>query len=805
MNYNFPRQSLPYRKKTKEWMKDCIKFADSHSVLSDSNVRKTVAHKKLNYDLLDGKLNMEDLIKVLNPQGFKYEKRDMFTPINHYPIINKVINLLMGEEMATQLDLKAVITNPTSITEKENNKKAEIIQSLQRIIEDTSLSEEEYNQKIQEISKYYTYDYQDFREMRANELLNHFSKEQNFKNIFNDGFYDVLAVNEAIFQVTLEHGEPVLRKLNPKKVHVYGNGSSNRVEDADIVVIEDYWQIGRIFDTYGKQLSIKDVKFLEEMEQAATGKVVNDDKYGEYGDPLTHFLFGEYSENITLDDNTNLCFTDGTTFSQLPYDINGNVRVLQVYWKSLRKIQEIKYYDPETGKVDYKIMTEDYIPDTDRGEESESYYINEAWHGVMIGAGEEAIYVDLGPCPIQYNRMSNPSRCHFGIIGQIFNHNESKPYSIVDQIKPWSYLYDAIMDKFVRTVQNNMGKLVQFNAAMMPDGWKFEDWIYYAKTAGIVMVNPMKEGMKGAAKNKLAGAFQVPPVIDAELGNSIQYMVSTLQYIEQAVANLIGITPQRLGAIQNRETVGGVERSTLQSSHVTRWYFEKYNDLKRRVYECVLETAKIGAKGRNIKYQFVSSDLTQRISAFDGDEFAECDYGLVVSTDYDIEKFRNEVDQAATAALQNNMISFSGYLKLKATGSLSEKIKQLEQDEAQMRQYNQQMQQQQLQAQQQQAQMNMQLEQSKLQQQDTMNQRDNETKLLVANMQAQYKRDADGDGVINEGEDTQDLNEKIRQFNEKMKLDRNKFEYQKQKDKRDNDTKLTIAKMHPKNTTNKTN
>ena len=154
MNYNFPRQSLPYRKKTKEWMKDCIKFADSHSVLSDSNVRKTVAHKKLNYDLLDGKLNMEDLIKVLNPQGFKYEKRDMFTPINHYPIINKVINLLMGEEMATQLDLKAVITNPTSITEKENNKKAEIIQSLQRIIEDTSLSEEEYNQKIQEISKY---------------------------------------------------------------------------------------------------------------------------------------------------------------------------------------------------------------------------------------------------------------------------------------------------------------------------------------------------------------------------------------------------------------------------------------------------------------------------------------------------------------------------------------------------------------------------------------------------------------------------------------------------------------------------
>ena len=109
MTYNFPRQSLPYRKKTKEWCKDCIKFADSHSILSSSAVRKTVAHKKLNYDLLNGKLNMPDLIRVLNPNGFKFERKDMYTQINHYPIVNKVIELLVGEEMASQMDLKAVI------------------------------------------------------------------------------------------------------------------------------------------------------------------------------------------------------------------------------------------------------------------------------------------------------------------------------------------------------------------------------------------------------------------------------------------------------------------------------------------------------------------------------------------------------------------------------------------------------------------------------------------------------------------------------------------------------------------------
>ena len=104
MDYNFPRQSISYKKKTKEWCKECMKFADTHSILSSSSVRKTAAHKKLNYDLLNGDIHMDDLIKVLNPQGFKFERKDMFSKINHYPIINKVINLLVGEEMSSQQD-----------------------------------------------------------------------------------------------------------------------------------------------------------------------------------------------------------------------------------------------------------------------------------------------------------------------------------------------------------------------------------------------------------------------------------------------------------------------------------------------------------------------------------------------------------------------------------------------------------------------------------------------------------------------------------------------------------------------------
>lgn len=68
------------------------------------------------------------------------------------------------------------------------------------------------------------------------------------------------------------------------------------------------------------------------------------------------------------------------------------------------------------------------------------------------------------------------------------------------------------------------------------------------------------------------------------------------------MSEVVGITKQREGQISNRETVGGVERSTLQSSHITEWLFQIHDDVKRRALECFLETAKIAIKGKSLKF-----------------------------------------------------------------------------------------------------------------------------------------------------------------------------------------------------------
>lgn len=777
---NLPPQQLPFSKKNKKWRAAHLDWADSKTFFNYSLVRKSVIHKKINYDLLNGKLHMTDLEFVLNPEHIQAG----FIPdrIQHYPIMNSKLNVLRGEESKRVFDYKVVVTNPNAISEIENNKKEELLQRLQQLVADTSQSEEEFNQEIQKLSDYYTYEWQDMREIRANALVNHYWKEYNMPLMFNDGFMDAMAVGEEMYQCDIVGGEPIVERINPLKIRIFKSGYSNRIEDADIIIIEDYWSPGRVIDTFYDVLSKKDMEYIESLPdhigQAAVDSMDNIDE--RFGFVNNHMVGEEISTDGFYFDPFNL-FSDSMTNTLLPYDLAGNLRVLRVYWKSRRRIKKVKSYDPETGEEVYNFYPETYIIDKDAGEEEQIFYINEAWEGTKIGTD---IYVNMRPRVVQYNRLSNPSRCHFGIIGSIYNLNDSRPFSLVDMMKQYNYLYDAIHDRLNKMMAKNWGKILKLDLAKIPKGWDVEKWMYYAKTNGLAVEDSFKEGNIGASTGKLAGALNNASsgVIDAEFGNSIQSQINLLEFIKMEMSEVAGITRQREGQVSNRETVGGVERATLQSSHITEWLFVQHEDVKRRVLECFLETAKIALRGRSKKFQYILPDNSVRIMEIDGDEFAEADYGLVVDSSQGIQELSQKLDLLAQAALQNQTLSFSTIMKLYNSCSLAEKQRLVERDERAIQERNAQAQQQQIQVQQQEIQAKQEMERMKMEQEDRLNMRDNETKLVIANINAQKTQEGD-DGIqepMSESE-RENLREKIRQFDEKMKLDRERLELDKKK------------------------
>lgn len=796
---NLPPQQLPFSKKNKKWRKAHLDWADSKTFFNYSLVRKSVIHKKINYDLLNGKLHMSDIELMLNPDSIKAG----FVPdrIQHYPIMNSKLNVLRGEESRRVFDYRVIVTNPNAISEIENNKKEELLQNLQKLMADTSKSEEEFNQELEKLNDYYTYEWQDMREIRGNAILNHYVKEYNIPLLFNNGFMDAVTVGEEIYQCDIVGGEPVIERLNPLKVRIFKSGYSNKIEDADIIIIEDYWSPGRVIDTYHDVLSKKDIEYIENIPdhigQASIDSMDNIDE--RFGYVNNHMVGEEISTDGFYFDPFNL-FSDSISNSLLPYDLAGNIKVLRMYWKSRRRIKKVKSYDPETGEEVYNFFPETYIIDKDNGEEEQIFYINEAWEGTKIGTD---IYVNMRPRVVQYNRLSNSSRCHFGIIGSIYNLNDSRPFSLVDMMKRYNYFYDVIHDRLNKIMARNWGKLLRLDFAKIPKKWDIEKWMYYAKVNGIAVEDSFKEGNIGAANGKLAGALNNSSsgVIDAEFGNSIQSQINLLEFIKMEMSEVVGITRQREGQISNRETVGGVERATLQSSHITEWLFVVHDDVKRRVLECFLETAKIAFKGRSKKFQYILSDNSMRIMDIDGDEFAEADYGLVVDNSQGTQELAQKLDMLAQAALQNQALSFSTIMRLYNSSSLAEKQRLVERDEQAIQARNAQAQQQQLQTQQQIVQLENEQRLAEMQQKEQANIRDNETKIIVAQIQANSKED--GISEPETDDDRANLREKIREFDEKMRLEKEKLSFEREKHSDDVRIKEKSLKKNKNTNSNK--
>lgn len=787
---NLPPQMLAYNRKTKEWRRAHLDWADRRTYYFGNMVRNSLLKKRVNYNLINGVLDMRDVELILNPDNVNA----LYVPesIQHFPIMNSKLHVLQGEESKRRFEFKVVVTNPNSISEIENSKFSMLQEQVQAMIEDENLSEEEFDKELDKLSYYFDYQWQDMIEMRASTILSHYMKELNIPKTFNDGFMDAMICGEEIYQCDIVGGEPTFERLNPLKVHIFKNGFSNRVEDADLIILIDFWSPGRILDTYFDVLTKKDVDSIDKLASTfSSDSMYNIDERNAFIN--TAEIDGTDISGGTIVENFLLMGQSGFSATSNYYDLQGNIRVLRLYWKSKRKIKKVKSYDPETGEEIFDFYPETYIIDKTLGEEEEIFWINEAWEGTKIGPD---IYVNMRPRIVQYNRISNPSRCHFGIVGSMYNLNDSRPFSLVDMMKPYAYFYDVIYDRLNKAIAANWGKIVKLDLAMVPKNWEIDKWLYYAKVNHVAVTDSFKEGNGGAAQGKIAGALnnQSSGVIDAEQGNYIQEHINLLEFIKNEMGEVAGITRQREGQISNRETVGGVERSNLQSSHITEWLFTMHDDVKKRALECFLETTKIAMRGRNKKFQYITSDGAIKSLEIDGDTFADSDYGIVVDASPETQNLASKLDALAQAALQNQTLSFSSIMKIYTSSSLSEIRRTIEKDEQAIQERQAEQAQQEQEIAQQQMQAEMEMKQAEMDFQDMLNQRDNETKILIEQIKQSGNAEQEAPEVQDNSMERAKLDEQIRQFNERLAFDRTKLSEEiaiKEKD-------LAIKKAKPK-------
>jgi hypothetical protein len=672
-----PQQRLPKTRKGKAWRKRVIDSVDSNwGRYNNITVRDGYLNKKINQNLYEGKTNKSDMGLYLNPFGIV--GLNVNNDVGHHNIIVPKIDLLVGEEANRDFDYTVIVTNPDAVSDKQNAKRNYISDEITKIVMDDDIEESEVQKRIESLEKYAKYSFKDVKELTANRLLRHYSLEQNFTRIFTEGFKDALIMGEEIYECGVLDSEPYIKKVNPHKLYTVRDNTSSRIEDSDIIIIEDYWSPGKVLDVFYKELKPKDIDHISTAKDWSG----EDGRYDPTIQPI--ILAGNSvdmdSSNLTNDiislaEQNGYNENNGSAY----IDDNGNIRVLKVLWRSQKLIKKVKYYD-DNGTVQYKIRSEEYEIDETLGEEATNLWVNEWWEGTKIAYD---IYVEMQPRKIQYNRMDSPSLGHPGIVGEIYNTNEGRAISMVERMKGYQYLYDAVWDRLTKALAKNLGKVMEVDMAKIPKNWDVGKWLYYATTMGIGLVDSFKEGNKGASTGKLAGNYNTTgKVLDLETGSYIQQHIELLAYIKMEMSELAGITKQREGQISNRETVGGVERSVMQSAHITEWWFLKHEDVKRRALGVFLETAKQALKGTTKKVQYILDDLSIEMLNIDGEEFSDADYGVLVTSDKHTKMFRQSMIENAQAALQNQLIKYSDLFTIYSSASLVEMRKTIEDSES---------------------------------------------------------------------------------------------------------------------------
>jgi len=635
----FPRQKIPTGKKNREWYKQCVDSAEMLAVLrADSTAEQ---HRKMFIweDLDNDIINEGEIEKVFNPM--QLTQSSFPASIKNYPLSVPKLDLLQGEELKRRFDWSVMAKNEDAYSNYSKNLRDEIIQAAITHIQQETPDQQQIEQRIQEISKYFKYEFKDLNELAATRVLQNLWRQQDLKEKFSSGFRDALVKGVEIYRVDNVGGEPFVVKTDPKYVYTIRKGNSHRIEDADIIVEIGYEPIGKVIDEFYDYLTPSEIDDIEKGYESLRGSSSAGILQHKNTFPRLYSSGQIGGDGQSMED---LVVTNSVY--NLPYDYEGNVRVVRVRWKGRRRLGVLTYFDEMTGDQEERLVSERYKVNEELGETVKWIWVNEAYEGHRIADDK---YIKFGPRDVQMRHFDNPSKCFLGYVGTDYGK------SLMGRMESYQYLYNVYMRRLELAIAKYKGPIYELDITKKPEEWDVEQWMYYAEVLGWAVVDPFNEGKKGTATGVLSGHMNTTgKVLDADVGNYIQQLVLMLQYIETQMGQIAGVTAQREGQVDNRETVGGVERAVTQSSHTTEKWFFVHDETKKRVLLALLDTAKqIWKNSKSKKLGFILDDMSRQMIDFNGEDFASTEYDLFITNSSDDLEIRQSLKQLAQAAVQN--------------------------------------------------------------------------------------------------------------------------------------------------------
>jgi hypothetical protein len=841
----FPDQFKTEKEKQDEsWIKNTMDYFANKAYAEYVKNRDTFVK---NYDLVKGILRMEDFYQEPQVKSFvDMLQSDLQLPayVKHYSIITTPVNELVGE-ISKRPDTFRIKAFDDDSKAEELEFKTEILQQYiinkakQKILEKAAMQGQEIpEEELEEMTMQQVKDqldsYTSVAEKWGNHILTCTKADFNLKEKSEDAFRDLLISARQFYHIYEDNSKLGynIEVANPKNTWFLTTPDRKWISDptgraqgayaaGTVQVMELSEIIESVPDLTKEEIdhlrsSLQDYGLINVRESNLGNPNVTPGidsvQYDTY-DPLVlqtrMIIESEMKEN---DDGLKDFLGLTSNVSSFGY----KYVVVRTYWISKKKIGKLIYVD-EMGNEQSMLVDENYKSGTIPTQQSLEWgWINQWYQGVKIGPDIYHVkpFNLLNYCPI---------------IGTTYEVKNTEAKSLVDMMKPFQVIYNICMNQMYKLLEKEIGNVASVNVRRVPrvkDGDGQDDidiWEMEARERGIMFDDDSPENTKAPVTNQ-----SVARNVDLTRTNEIQSRYNLAVQIKNECWELVGMSRQRLGSITASESATGTTAAIQQSYAQTEPLFVAHEYVMGQLYQAIVDASLyVESKKPQSTLSYITSEGESAFVQVNGSDIRFRDLKVFATNRPEDTQMFNELRQLSQAVVQNGG-SLYDIIELYSTKSMREMKKvfrDLRDKQDAMQQQAQQLEQQKLQQQQEIAQAQMQqsaqLAQEKQANDDYQRELDRQSKEKIAIIQATGFGNVPSEDVnenaipdvleasklaAEQDRTSKDYNLKIadiqsksKQANDKMALEKEKLQVQRENMVND----LAIAKENAKGRNNK--
>ena len=486
------------------------------------------------------------------------------TSVEFTPLIKKHIDVLVGQYLGLEQDLKITCKDSDTISNIVREKQLKIQKALHdylqnyivnnivgAILDNRDITNDPYVEKeLQKLKDDVESNFISDYEIAGQNILQYIKQSRNIdlKNKLRLIFVDLLVAGVAYYRTKVtDSGHNInFERLNPLDTFVDRNPDSHYLNDSRRVVIRKYMTKENILYEYGEDLTEDSIKELDELANKGIGgntyfvNVANGQEFGRSN--AVHGILGGLEvipSNISE-----------------KFDTHYNQNVIVVY--------EVEWleYNKEKKCLD-------------------------RYEGVRIG---ESIYITRGKSGHVVRTVDAPGKCGLSVNGLFFLDTNGEPFSLIVNTMNLQDKFDLLIYYRDNLIANSGTVGDWLDLASLPavlgeeTPERIQQWLAYKKN-GVGLIDTSQEGQQ---MNTIFNGFD-----DTVKAQSIQAIQIAIQSIEQQASSITGVLPEMLAQYEQRDAVSNVKLGVTTSGLLTKQYFNAMDTIYKEVNYDLLNLAKL--------------------------------------------------------------------------------------------------------------------------------------------------------------------------------------------------------------------